>query len=113
MAREFAKRFYASKEWLRCRASYIAERQAIDGGMCETCHERPGYIVHHTVWLTPENINDLDVALNHKLLRYDCLVCHNKEEERENAEPERYRFGEDGDVLPVAPPSKRGVNDLR
>ena len=103
MAQEFARTFYNSGVWLRCRATYIAKRAAIDGGMCETCHDVPGYIVHHTVWLTPENITDPDIALSHDKLRYDCLVCHNKESEGE--EPARYTFGPDGQVLP---PSRRG-----
>ena len=52
-----------------CRAAYIAERVAIDGGLCETCGLVPGQIVHHTVWLTEDNVNDPDIALNHALLR--------------------------------------------
>ena len=105
MAREFAKRFYASAAWQRCRDGYIAKRRTIDGGMCETCHEQPGYIVHHTVWLTPNNIGDPSIALNHDMLRYDCLVCHNKEVEGETAP--RYRFGPGGQVLP---PFEQGID---
>ena len=37
MAKEFAKGFYNSKQWKKCREAYIAHRKAIDGGMCETC----------------------------------------------------------------------------
>lgn len=65
MARAFAKKFYNSKAWKSCRAAYIAERVAIDGGLCETCGLVPGLIVHHTVWLTEDNVNDPDIALNH------------------------------------------------
>ena len=36
MAREFAKKFYNSKAWRKCRATYIEHRVAVDGGMCET-----------------------------------------------------------------------------
>lgn len=36
MAREFAKKFYNSKAWRKCRTTYIEHRVAIDGGMCET-----------------------------------------------------------------------------
>lgn len=79
MAREFAKAFYNSKLWKKARAAYIAQRKAIDGGMCESCHQQPGYIVHHKVELTPENINDPDIALNLENFKYDCHVCHNKE----------------------------------
>ncbi len=62
VAKEFAKAFYNSKKWKQCRAAYIAHRQAIDGGLCESCHEAPGYIVHHKIELTPDNINDPDIA---------------------------------------------------
>lgn len=96
MAREFSRKFYASIAWKKCRASFIAYRQSIDGGLCQTCKENPGYIVHHDVWLTPDNINDPDIALNHKHLKYDCLVCHNKE--KENGEKEKYFFGPDGQI---------------
>ena len=99
MAREFAKKFYNSKPWRKCRAAYIAERERIDGGMCETCHEQPGYIVHHEVWLTPENINNPDISLNLSLLKYDCLDCHNKEKEGE--EEETYTFDAAGHIFPI------------
>jgi 5-methylcytosine-specific restriction endonuclease McrA len=79
MAQEFAKSFYKSKSWQQCRASYIASV----GGLCETCLEknrvRPGKIVHHKTYLTPENINDPYITLNHAMLRYDCQDCHNIE----------------------------------
>lgn len=79
MARDFAKQFYKSKQWQKCRASYILKRQGIDGGMCETCHQEPGKIVHHKIWLSPENINDPNISLNHENLKYECQTCHNKE----------------------------------
>lgn len=79
MAKEWAKPFYNSKEWQLCRASYIASVH----GLCQTCLEhnriRPGKILHHTIWLTPENINDPNISLNHALLKYECQDCHNKE----------------------------------
>ncbi len=104
MAKEFAKRFYNSKEWRKCRAAYIAQRKAIDGGMCESCHEVPGYIVHHKTELTPENINNPDVALGFKNLKYDCHVCHQKEREKELAEGlVQYKFNEDGEVYELPP----------
>lgn len=106
MAREFAKAFYAGKAWRKCRAAYIAGRKAIDGGMCEGCHERPGYIVHHKVELTPSNINDPDVALNHANLKYDCHICHNREG-RGMGRVEGlvgYVFSADGEPVPASPP---------
>lgn len=76
--KEFAKTFYHSKQWQKCRSSYIKERISIDGGMCELCHSDPGYIVHHKITLTPENIYDPEIALNHEHLQYVCHNCHNK-----------------------------------
>lgn len=101
MAQEFARQFYNSKAWKACRASFIAYRQSIDGGLCQTCHENTGYIVHHDIWLTPQNINDPDISLNHRHLKYDCLVCHNKE--KENEEKEKYYFGKDGQIYELPP----------
>lgn len=98
MARVFAKKFYNSKAWKSCRAAYIAERVAIDGGLCETCGLVPGLIVHHTVWLTEDNVNDPDIAL----LRYDCQACHNRESE--DGSGDRCIIGPDGQPVEVRPP---------
>ena len=76
--KEFAKSFYNSKKWKACRNSYIQYRIMIDGGLCEECHERPGFIVHHKQLLTPENINDPDTSLNHDMLEYVCKECHDR-----------------------------------
>ncbi|MEY8381966.1 hypothetical protein AALG83_02190 [Christensenellaceae bacterium 44-20] len=101
MAREFAKAFYHSSAWLKCRGAYIRERIAIDGGMCQRCHIVPGYIVHHKVWLTPDNISNPDVTLNKENLEYVCLVCHNKIEQGECESG--YRFDEMGQLVPIPP----------
>ena len=77
--KDYAKAFYNSAAWATCRESYIAERRAIDGGLCEKCRERRGSIVHHVIMLTAQNITDPLVALNHENLRYECLQCHNDE----------------------------------
>lgn len=80
MAKEFAKSFYDSAVWKKCRAAYIAERIMIDGGLCEKCHLQPGFIVHHKIMLTPDNINNPDITLNHTNLAYECKDCHDREE---------------------------------
>lgn len=103
MAREFAKWFYDSPAWRKCRASYISKRQGIDGGMCERCGERPGYIVHHKIAITPANINDPDVSLSFRNFEYVCQECHNKAHRKDKPEP-RVMFTEDGDVCPILPP---------
>ena len=79
MAKEFAKAFYKSKAWIKCRASYIASVQ----GLCERCLEKGyivnGYIVHHKILLTPSNIDNPDITLNWDKLEYLCHTCHNLE----------------------------------
>ena len=79
MAQQFAKAFYNSKAWIECRASYIASVH----GLCERCNDKgkivPGYILHHKILLTPFNINDPEISLNHIHLEYVCLDCHNVE----------------------------------
>ena len=74
MAQDWAKAFYKSKAWQRCREGYIKSVY----GLCEHC-QRPGYIVHHKIRLTPKNITDAEVSLNWQHLEYLCTECHNKE----------------------------------
>lgn len=76
MAKEFAKAFYNSKKWWKCKQSYINKRIMIDGGLCEECRQKPGYIVHHKINLTSDNISNPEISLNHKLLEYVCKDCH-------------------------------------
>lgn len=109
MAREFARWFYDSSEWRKCRAAFISHRISVDGGMCEICHERLGYIVHHKKKLTPININNPDVSLSFSNLQYVCLDCHNREHGKKGKTEMRCAFTEDGDVIPV-PPLKRNKN---
>lgn len=105
MAKEFAKAFYKSKKWRTCRKSYIDMRINIDGGLCETCREQPGYIVHHTIVLTPNNINDSHISLNHKYLKYDCKDCHDREEAHAFIKEKSLKctFDENGQPIPIPP----------
>lgn len=103
MAKEFAKKFYNSKKWERCRDSFIEERVMIDGGLCEVCQEVPGYIVHHKIILTEKNINNPDIALSWDNLQYVCKKCHDKFEghgvgHKVNA---YCIFDDDGQPIPV------------
>lgn len=77
MAKEYAKKFYKSRGWQGCRSSFIAERVRRDGAMCQRCKEKPGYIVDHIEEISPDNINNPDITLNHDNLQYLCLECHN------------------------------------
>lgn len=71
MAKEFAKKFYRSKEWANCRALVFNR----DFGLCVRCG-RPGEEVHHIKYLTPVNINDPDITLSPNNLITLCRECH-------------------------------------
>lgn len=102
MAKFWAKNFYNSKQWIKCRAAYI---QSVLG-LCEMC-KKPGYIVHHKEELTPENINDHSITLDDSNLQYLCLECHNKVHGiAAKQEPIRHvMFNAQGDVI--------GIQDCR
>lgn len=81
MAKRYAEKLYNSKSWKAARKSYIQERIQIDGGMCEVCRKRPGYIVHHIKMLNERNIGDPEISLNKENFRFECKVCHDREED--------------------------------
>lgn len=91
---DFAKEFYSSKAWAKCRAAY---RKSV-GGLCEACLSRgqytPGEIVHHKIHITPENINDPNIVLNWRNLELLCRGCHAVEHGGK-----RYKILEDGSVI--------------
>lgn len=74
--KEYAERFYKSKDWQRCRAAYIQEKR----GLCERCLAEgianAGVIVHHIINITPDNINDPEVVLNFDNLELLCRRHH-------------------------------------
>lgn len=95
MAKEYAKHFYKSKAWQTCRDNYW---QAV-GGLCENCLAkgiyRPAEIIHHMIELTPDNINNPEVALNPAHLKALCRECH---AEVHGARQRRYTIAPNGDV---------------
>jgi len=101
VAKDFARHLYASKAWRECRTSYIASVY----NLCETCKKKgvvkPGKILHHLVYLSPENIDDPNVSLNHDLLRYDCQECHTREHLGDHLEAVRegLMFDSNGDLV--------------
>ena len=98
MAREFAKKFYRSKNWKQCRESYITSVNML----CEKCWEshivRKGYIVHHKIPLTPKNINDVSITLSHSNLQFLCLDCHNRVHGDQGITVEGLEFDENGNL---------------
>lgn len=105
MAKDFAEWFYKSKAWKQTRAAYII----YCGGYCERCRReveqgrrslddmKPIKIVHHKVYLTPENINDPTISLSFDNLEGLCDDHHNKEHKEGQR---RYRFDKFGNLIP-------------
>ena len=92
--KEWAKPFYKSKAWRDCRDAYFIFRH----GLCERCG-RPGKIVHHKVYLTPQNINDPNVSLNWENLELVCQDCHNLEHHGADVAAEGLMFDGNGDLV--------------
>ena len=94
--REFAKTFYKSQAWKNCREAYAKSQ----GGLCERCRAKglivPGVIVHHKVYLTPENISDTSVSLNFDHLELLCRSCHEREHRKAEV---RYKVDKAGRVI--------------
>lgn len=94
IVKKWAKHFYKSKAWRQCRDAYFVYRH----GLCERCGGS-GKIVHHKIWLTPENINDPNISLNWEYLELLCQDCHNKEHHRNEAVANGLIFDEDGNLV--------------
>lgn len=103
MAREFARPFYQSQAWRNARAAYVKEKR----GLCERCLAKgiykAGVIVHHKIVLTPENIHDEAVLLDHENLELLCRDHHAEahEEIYRSRTGRRYKFDELGRVIAV------------
>lgn len=97
MAKDFAKQFYSSKAWQDCRNEYASKRHYL----CENCLARgiyrPGIIVHHKEEVTPVNICNPEITLNHRNLRLLCRDCH-AEAHRASSKGRRYLIAEDGRI---------------
>ena len=70
--REFAAAFYNSPAWRSTRVNFMKSRAYL----CERCMKegryKPAEIVHHKVYLTPENINNPAITLNWDNLEALC-----------------------------------------
>lgn len=101
IAKDYAVKFYNSKQWKDCRASYISKVH----GLCEHCLKEgkhvPGYIVDHIVEITPSNIDDVEITLNHQNLQYLCLAHHNTKHFGKDVEVirEGLEFDRDGNII--------------
>lgn len=98
MAKEYAKSFYNSSAWIKCRNSFMNSKNHI----CERCGE-VAYIVHHKKHITPTNINDPNITLNWDNLQALCLECHNVIHGSGKAMVKGVSFDENGDLIYTPP----------
>jgi 5-methylcytosine-specific restriction endonuclease McrA len=96
--RAYAKKFYNSTVWRRCRDGFLN----IKLGICERCG-KPAEVVHHKVFITPNNINDTAITLNYENLEALCHDCHNKLHNKVEIYY-RYKFDSNGNLKQLPPP---------
>lgn len=95
MARDFAIKFYNSKQWKKCRESFKQSKF----GICERC-EQPGIEVHHKIYLSPYNINDPGITLSWSNLELLCESCHSKQHmSKYDVVREDVMFDSNGDLI--------------
>ena len=93
----YAERFYKSTAWNKCRDGFLISKYYI----CEICGDT-ATIVHHIIYLTPENINDPDISLNWENLEALCQDCHNKEHMgKYSATRDDVMFDSEGNLIQV------------
>ncbi|HEX9059965.1 MAG TPA: HNH endonuclease [Clostridia bacterium] len=97
--KDFAKQFYLSKAWRKCRQAFLIFK----AGLCERCGEaKERMIVHHKIILTPENIDNPDITLNWDNLELVCQECHNKEHmSKYDSVRDGLRFDENGMLIKI------------
>ena len=97
MAREFAKKLYKSKQWKKVR-EYILMR---DKYLCRICGN-PAEEIHHIMHLSPENIDDVSIALGEDNLQALCTDCHFKQHSNMKRDTkDEYEFDANGFIVPV------------
>ena len=96
MSQDYAKNFYNSKAWRVTQAAYMVSQHYV----CERC-SGVARIVHHIKHLTPQNINDISIALDWGNLEALCFDCHNAEHLGGDAIAEGLRFDESGNIVPL------------
>ena len=101
--KDFARPLYHSQQWKKCREQYLRKV----GGLCECCLKqgiyRPATIVHHKIFITPDNWRDPEISLNPANLMAVCRSCHEAIHNNQIFLPKsesnrRYTFGPDGSV---------------
>ena len=85
--------FYKSKAWVETRKAYLISKHYI----CERCEDL-AKVVHHKIYITPENANDPYITLCHDNLEALCQRCHNAEH---HGKPKatKYAFDDHGNII--------------
>lgn len=94
MAHEYAKVFYNSSKWIKCKDGFMKSKHYI----CERCGGI-AKICHHKKYITPVNIDDMTITLNWDNLEALCQDCHNKEHMISAACVDGISFDEDGNLI--------------
>lgn len=93
----YAVKFYTSPAWKHCKDSYL---QSV-GRLCERCLSQgkivTADVVHHKIHITPENIGDPTITLNHGNLMALCQDCHAEVHKQKK----RWRVDERGNVMTI------------
>lgn len=96
--KEYAKKFYKSKAWKKCRESYIKSV----GGLCEECYKQglinPAVEVHHRTPINEHNITDPEITLHRSNLIALCKPHHSA---KHNKTTRRYIIDKYGRVTPI------------
>ena len=92
------KGFYFTKAWQDCREAYKKSKQ----GLCERCLKdgviTGAEIVHHKIYITPDNMNNPDITLNWDNLECVCRMHHAAEH---TGKVKRYKVDAMGYVTPL------------
>ncbi len=95
MVRSGKEKFYHSRAWARLARVFLLSKNYI----CERCGS-PAEIAHHKEYLTAQNLNDPNIALNPANLEALCLKCHNKEHFGQGgATAAGYEFDDNGNLI--------------
>lgn len=107
MARDFAKSFYNSSSWKRVRLIYLQSKHYI----CERCGSPNARQVHHKEYLTEENINNNNIALNFDNLECLCDICHqNEHNEKTSITRDDVEFDDNGQLIKKSYPPLKNFN---
>jgi 5-methylcytosine-specific restriction endonuclease McrA len=101
MAKTWAKKFYNSILWKRTQANY----RQLHYGICERCGRPDGIIVHHKIYLTENNIDNPNIALNFNNLELLCIDCHNQEHNCKHKPTQKgLKFNSKGELIQIDTP---------